>query len=263
MRMTKKRKAKMQIRRYRSVTDDFIESKNQTFCLPEDYAWLREGLFDKGISGIVYLLGTAFAYFYCRFYLHMKIKNKRIIRKYRNTGFFLYGNHTQPIGDAFIPIRTVFPKRGYAVVSPANLGIPFLGPLLPALGALPVPASFEGMKKLDEAIRQRIREKRFVVFYPEAHVWPWYTGIRPFPAVSFGYPVNCKAPSFCMTATYQKRKYRKKPFLTVYLDGPFYPDTSLPRKEQKNRLCDEIYRCMLRRSKESNYQYIRYEEEES
>jgi len=127
----------------------------------------------------------------------------------------------------------------------------------------PAPESFRGMKKFNEAIRQRIREGNCVVLYPEAHVWPWYTGIRPFPATSFGFQVECSAPSFCMTTTYQKRKHGKKPGITIYLDGPFYPDTSLPMKKQKNRLRDEIYNCMTRRSKNSTYQYIIYEEEKN
>lgn len=250
-----------QIHYYRSFTDDFIESKNQGFRLPENYSWIREGLLYRMASGIIYLLGVIFAFFYCRFGLHVKIKNKAVFRQCRDTGFFLYGNHTQPVGDAFLPILALIPKRVYAIVSPANLGIPVLGAILPPLGALPLPESFHGMKKLNEAIRQRIQERSCVVLYPEAHVWPWYTGIRPFPSVSFGFPVEQGVPSFSMTTTYQKRKPGKKPGIMVYLDGPFYPDNSLSKKEQKNKLRDEIYRCMVLRSEKSTCQYILYEEE--
>ena len=256
-------KQKAQIHYYQSFTDDFIESRKQTFQLTKGYSWIHESILYRFFSHFIYLLGEIFAFPYCRHVLHVKIKNRAVLRQCRGTGFFIYGNHTQPIGDAFIPIRVVAPKRGYAVVSPANLGIPVLGTFLPALGALPLPESFRGMKKLNEAILQRIREGNFVVLYPEAHVWPWYTGIRPFPAASFGFQAECSAPSFCMTTTYQKRKHGKKPGITVYLDGPFYPDTSLPIKKQKSRLRDEIYNWMMRRSKNSTYQYIIYEEEKN
>lgn len=252
---------KRQIHYYRSFTDDFIESKNQEYRLPENYSWIRESFLYRIVSVLVYMLGVIFAFFYCRFVLHVKIKNKTVFRQCGDTGFFLYGNHTQPLGDAFLPIRVLLPKRAYAVVSPANLGIPVLGIMLPALGALPLPESFQGMKKLNEAIRQRIEEGSCVLLYPEAHVWPWYTGIRPFPSVSFGFPVNQGVPSFSMTTTYQKRKHGKRPGITVYVDGPFYPDNSLPGKEQKNKLRDEIYRSMVLRSKKSTCQYILYEEE--
>lgn len=259
----RKKRQKAQILYYQSFTDDFIESRNQFFQLPKDYSWIHESVLYRGISHIIYLLGETFAFFYCRFALHVKVKNRSILRQYRHNGFFLYGNHTQPVGDAFIPIRVTAPKRGYAVVSSANLGIPVLGAFLPALGALPLPETFSGMKRLNEAIRQRIREGCCVVLYPEAHVWPWYTGIRPFPASAFGYPVECSAPSFCMTTTYQKRKHRKNPGITVYLDGPFYPDVQLSNKEQKGRLRDKVYNCMMKRSRESTYRYIIYEEEKN
>lgn len=211
------------------------------------------------ISKCLYLLATLFAIPYCRFWLHVKIENRSILRHCTKTGCFLYGNHTQPMGDVFIPVSALALKRIYVAVSPANLGIPVLGPLLPMLGALPLPDGVTGMKKFIEAIHLRIIERRCVVFYPEAHVWPWYTGIRPFPPASFGFPVECCVPSFCMTTTYQKRKYGEKPGITVYLDGPFYPDSSLPKRKQKEQLRDEIYGCMVRRSQNSTYQYVYYE----
>jgi len=71
------------------------------------------------------------------------------------------------MGDIFIPVRALGLNRCYIVASPANLGIPVIGPLLPMLGALPLPDSITGMKKLNEAIRSRIAEHKCVVFYPE------------------------------------------------------------------------------------------------
>jgi len=253
-----KRNKETETRYYRSFTDDFVESRNQSFRVPENYTWIHENLFYRIISRCLYLLAVLFAFPYCRFWLHVKIKNKSVLKQHVKSGCFLYGNHTQPMGDAFIPFRVLALKRVYIVVNPANLGIPVLGPLLPVLGALPLPDTIGQMKKLNEAIRMRIREQGCVVFYPEAHVWPWYTGIRPFPPVSFGFPVEYSAPSFCMTTTCQKRKYGKKPGITIYLDGPFYPDSSLPKKKQKEQLCDRIYDCMVRRSQNSTYQYINY-----
>jgi len=117
----------------------------------------------------------------------------------------------------------------------------------------------EGMRRLKEAIDLRISQKNCVIIYPEAHVWPWYTGIRPYPDTSFAYPTGTNTPCFCMSVTYQKRKYGKRPRTTIYLDGPFYPDCSLCKKEQKKKLHDQIYQCMKKRSQNSTIQYIKYE----
>lgn len=72
------------------------------------------------------------------------------------------------------------------------------------------------------------------MIYPEAHIWPFYTGIRPFPDTSFRYPVQQKLPVFCLTNTYQRRGKSHIPQIVTYLDGPFYPDAELPAKLQKN-----------------------------
>ena len=52
----------------------------------------------------------------------------------------------------------------------------------------------------------RIKQKRTVAVYPEVHIWPWYTGIRPFPAVSFAYPVKDGVPAVAFVTIYRKRK---------------------------------------------------------
>ena len=62
-----------------------------------------------------------------------------------------------------------------------------------------------------------------------------------------------------MTTTYQKRKLGKRPKITIYIDGPFYPDNLPTRKEQAISLRDKVYNQMTIRSKNSTYSYIKYE----
>ncbi|MGN1234955.1 MAG: hypothetical protein ACI4U2_03130, partial [Christensenellaceae bacterium] len=45
---------------------------------------------------------------------------------------------------------------------------------------------------------------------------------------------------------------------TVYVDGPFFPDETLPKSEQKAKLRDEVYRAMAARSECSTYSKNRY-----
>ena len=126
------------------------------------------------------------------------------------------------------------------------------------LGALPIPDSIKDMKKFIEAIETRINQKKCVVIYPESHVWPYYTKIRPFKKGSFKFQVNQNAPAFCITTTYYKRKFGKKPAIKVFVDGPFMVDEELNNKEKIEELSKEIQDCMTNRSKESAYEYIEY-----
>lgn len=248
------------VRYYKTYSDEYVESSNQDYKLPVNYIWVHKNIVYRLFSFIIYGFACVFGCI-SRLILHISVKNRRILYSCRSTGYFLYGNHTQPVGDVFVPSQIVFPKRMYAIAGTANLGIPVIGKLLPLMGALPVPETLQGLKKFISAVNYRINENKCVVIYPEAHVWPFCSFLRPFPITSFRFPVITKKPSFCMTTTYQKRKVGKKPKITVYIDGPFWPDASLKQKEQQKKLCSQIYDCMVKRSRNSTYEYIQYKKE--
>lgn len=247
---------------YRSYADEFVESRNQQYKLPDSYVWIRDRGKYRILSWFLYQLAKCIGRLYCHFVLHLKVVNEGILKTYRNTGFFLYGNHTQPVGDVVIPALVCRGKRIYTIVSPANLGIPVIGKALPLLGAIPVPDKMDQMKEHWQTVERRIGEGYCVVIYPEAHVWPYYTEIRPFGQTSFMYPAEMEAPVFCMTATYQKNRLRKKPDLVLYIDGPFFPDMRLKRKERQKKLWEAVYETMKRYSFRSNSEYIIYRKEE-
>lgn len=252
-------KREPETRQYRSFTEDFIKAKDQHYAIPEGYKWVRASLGARIASALIYGAAAVFSSVYCRLCLHMHIENAQVLRQAKKNGAFVFANHTQPLGDVFIPALAALPKRVYVVVSSANLSIPVIGKLLPYLGALPLPDSMQGMRDFNVAMEQRLAEKKYIVIYPEAHVWEYYTGIRPFPDTAFRYPVKFDKPAYAVTVTYQKRRFGKKPKMTVFADGPFYSDKFLPPREQAKALHDTVYAAMQARSKASNCEYIRYE----
>lgn len=244
-----------QTRYYTSFTDDFVETKDQNCKVPDDYPWVP----NRFVSSLIYGLAILFSSVYLRLRIHVRYKNKRVLRDARDTGAFIYCNHTQPFGDVFLPALPALPGRIYTVVSPANLAIPGIGKILPYLGALPIPDSIQGMKRFVETMERRLQERRYITIFPEAHVWEYYTGIRPYSERAFKYPVKFNKPVYCMTVTYQKRRFGKRPAATVYIDGPFLSEHGASAKEQAVQLRDQVYACMCRRSQASNCDYIRYE----
>lgn len=256
-----KKTNKDKINYFKTYNDDFVKSRNQEYKLPEDYVWIHNNICYSICSNILYFFAYILGFFYCKVFLHVKIKNRNILKKYKKQGFFLYGNHTQPIGDVFVPALVAKNKRIYTIADQSNLGVTGIGPLLPMLGILPIANSTQKMKELCKAVKQRISERKCVVIYPEAHVWPYYTKIRPFASTSFKFPVDLNSLSFCMTTTYYKRKFGKKPGIIVYIDGPFITDNKLTKKENQEKICKEIYNCMVNRSRNSNYEYIKYKGE--
>ncbi len=195
-------------------------------------------------------------------YLKLKFRHKIIgrekIKAANKQGRFVFGNHTQIIADALIPSFVDLPKGPYVIVHANNVSMRFLGRINQYLGALPLPDDMEATRNFTDIIKKRINDKKAVFIYPEAHIWPYYTGIRPFRDDSFIYPVKHGTAVFCFTNTYQKRKLSKKPRIITYIDGPFYPDASRSPREQRKELRDKVYSTMLERAKLSNCIMVEY-----
>ena len=125
------------------------------------------------------------------------------------------------------------------------------------LGAIPTPDDKTAAKNFLQTIEKRIKQKYSVTIYPEAHIWPYYTKIRPFKDVSFKYPVELNVPVFSLTNTYQS--YGKNKIKIVsYIDGPFFAKNELNKKEKQKDLRNIVYETMQERSKNSNVEYIKY-----
>lgn len=196
-------------------------------------------------------------------YEKMKFKLKYIgkekLKQCENEGYFIYANHTQAFADTFIPSVGNYPKRNFLIVNPANVSIKGAKHIIEMLGAIPTPDNKTAMKNFLKIIQKRIDNKNSITIYPEAHIWPYYTKIRNFKDVSFKYPVELDVPSFCMTNTYQTYgKKKEKIKIVTYIDGPFYPNKELPKKEAQKELRNEIYNKMVEQSKNSNVEYIKY-----
>ena len=50
--------------------------------------------------------------------------------------------------------------------------------------------------------------------------------------------------------------------IITYIDGPFFADETLNPKEARQKLRDQVYQCMVERSKSSDYEYIEYRRKE-
>ena len=194
---------------------------------------------------------------YNKLKFRLKYVGKEKIKPYKKQGYFIYANHTQQFADTFIPSVAIYPKRNFLIVNPENISVKPFGKLVEMLGAIPVPGNKTAMKKFLEEIQTKIKNKNTITIYPEAHIWPYYTHIRPFKSVSFKYPVELNAPVFCITNTYQKCG-KNKIKIVSYIDGPFFADKSLSKKEQKESLRNKVYECMVERSKNSNIEKIKY-----
>lgn len=245
------------------LNDEFSGDSIRPRPITGDYPYLKTGLCARFRHILAYrILATSFAFCFLKIRFHHKIVNRQVLKAAKGQGFFLYGNHTQAMADPFVPSMVCFPRAAYVVVHPNNVSMPVLGRITPYLGAMPLPDDMQAAKNFVRAIETRIEEKNCVMIYPEAHIWPYYTDIRPFLDASFRYPVKCGAPVFCLTNTYQKRRFSKRPKMVTYVDGPFYPAPDAPPKQQRQQLRDAVYARMKERAKQNTVCVIHYEKKE-
>lgn len=241
------------------LNDEFSTAKIIPRVIDEKYKYEHNSLWNLASYILQNFISMPIKYLYVKIKFRIKFVGKKKFKQCRNTGYFIYANHTQPFADTFIPSLADYPKRNFFIVNPENVSIKGAETLIEMLGAIPVPGNKGAAEKFLKVINKKIESHSSITIYPEAHIWPYYTKIRPFKSVSFKYPVKMEVPAFCITNTYQSYVRKKnKVKIVSYVDGPFFTDKELTIKEQQQKLRNEIYNCMVNRSKNSNIEVIKY-----
>lgn len=240
--------------------DDFAGTHIETCVVDETYPYAHGPVW-RGISHVLYY-AVAFPLVWL---LHRVVGGvtfqNRKARKAVKGACFLYGNHTAYF-DAYTPALLSFPRRAEVLAGPDAVSIKGLRTVVQMLGGLPIPNGLSGMKPFMNTLETAYRSGRDIAIFPEAHIWPYYTGVRPFPATSFAYPIKLHAPVFAYFVAYSEPKGLgriRRAKATVYVSAPFYPDDTLPHKEAQQKLRDEVYAFMADMAqKHSTYAVIDY-----
>ncbi len=243
--------------------DEFSTANITPRRIDESYCYVHSSAFKRFTHFFWYrIVAMPLALLYTRIKFGQRVEGGECLKRAADTGYFLYGNHTQIIGDPLLPQRLDRRRDKYMIVHPDNVSMPILGRLTPSMGALPLPDTLTASKNFMAAISQRLAEKKAIVIYPEAHIWPYYTGIRPFPDTSFHYPVKYGAPVYCFTNTYRKRRFRRTPRIVTVVRGPFFADPNLRAAQARRELRDRVYAAMCADAALSDAAYIEYRKKE-
>lgn len=251
---------------YENEEDDPIKTdeqeKHQEVGLPEGYEFIPKNPFTRLYSAILFRCFWVFGQWYEKHYWQAKFHGREKLKQAKGQGYLIYANHTNPFHDVFGPAIAA-DRRIFTIISPVNLKIPGIGKFLPMIGGLPLGKTKKEKQAFNDAVDQRLKQKKAIVIYPEAHVWPYATKIRKFPAgdKSFKYATRNNLPIFTMTTTYHKRKDKKHgdlPRMDIYLDGPFYPSKNQSEAENRAVLAKQAYDSMVKYSHNNTYEYYKY-----
>lgn len=243
------------------LNDDFSGIHRKTIPINEKYKYERSILWQICSFLLYNFIMKPIAYIYMKIRFSFKIENRKVLKKHKKCGYFLYANHTNVPADGFMPSLICFPKRVHVLVSSENLSLMGTRNFMAMIGAVPIPNTLHGMKGFRSYIHKLISKGSVVMIYPEAHIWPYYTKIRPFGSVSFTYPVIEKVPVYTFTVTYHKGRIHTK--IIAYVDGSFYSNSSLKTKDSIEDLRNQAYNVMKKRSELGTYEKIKYIKKES
>ena len=241
------------------LEDEFSGIKRNTITVDENYRYSHGRLWKVAAWVLYHIIMTPAAFIYMKLRFCMRIEGKDKLCGLRDGGdgrcrsAFFYGNHTQVPGDGYIPACISFPRKAIILAHPDNVSLYGTKNIMEMLGAFPIPNKLGGMKNFLGELENYISMGYPVFIYPEAHIWPYYTRIRPFNESSFRYPVIYDRPAFSFTITYQKHLFRTK--ITIYIDGPFYPDTTINPRQAAVKLRNQVHDAMTARSENSTYDF--------
>lgn len=246
--------------------DDFSPTHQRiaTRAVPADYPYRRGPLFRLASAALYRLVAVPLVWVYCKLAFGLRVKNKKALRRLGGA-CYLYANHTSMTLDAFLPALLSFPRRGEVLVGPDAVSLPVVRTLVALLGGLPLPGCAHGMAALWERLAFAAQKGRNVLIFPEAHIWPFYNGVRPFADTAFAYPVRLGLPVVAAAVVWKQRRFFKKlpPRAEVHLSDPFYADAALSPRAARRALRDDVHDFLCRTvAKEKSFAYIQYIKED-
>lgn len=248
------------------LNDDFSATKEtlDEKKIDERYNYFRlNNIFVKLFANFLYyVIAKPLIWAALKIYFHHKVINKKLMKKRGKNGCFIYGNHTNYLPDAAFN-SLLHHKRNYVIVGSQTVNIRGIAALVQDLGAIPLGSTLQAKKNFMECISMKLKENASITIFPEAHIWPYYTKVRPFVKDSFIYPVEKDVPVFSVATCYQKRKKAARPRIIFVVNGPFYRDPTLDKAEAMQKLRDEVYGALNEATKKySNYEYYSYVKKE-
>ena len=261
-----KTKVDIEVIYYEDELNDDFAGNGITRCeIDESYKYIHTGPVWSFFAFIVYyIIAFPLVWFFERVIMRVRFVNGGAVRRYKGGPTFLYGNHTGWI-DAFTPNLISVPRRNRIIVSPDTVSIKGLRTAVEMMGAVPVPTSHRAMHAFKEAIEHHHKRNNITIF-PEAHIWPYFTGVRNFPDTSFAYPAKAGCPVFAFFTAYTEPKGFLSCFrranMTVYVSDPIYAEEGLSEREARRDLRDKVYAFMKEASEKSTYAVKEYKRKE-
>lgn len=218
------------------------------FRIDERYKYVNKNIFLKTCSDLLYyIIAAPVLTVLTKLLFGFEIKGKENLQQIKK-GAISVSNHVHVLDCAMIGL-SMLPRKIFFTASEAGFKMPIVRHIVKLLNAIPIPSEISNKKNFVLAIDELLENNEIVHFYPEASLWPYYNKLRNFKNGPFDIAIRNNVPIIPMVYSYRKptgiRKFIKsKPFFTLNILKPVYPNIELSRKECLDDLKERAYKKM-------------------
>ncbi len=174
--------------------------------IDENYIFVPQNKLFKATSFVVYLLVYTILQIVAIVFFTWRIKKPKHIKKLLKTqGCITVSNHCHYL-DAPYASMSIFPQMAYITMMQGNAEIPVISALLKLLRAFPIPASPNGIKRIQEPIKRLLEQKKHVHFLAEGHLKHLSQKVQTLKLGSFHQAYLQKVPLVPMAIVLKRRK---------------------------------------------------------
>ncbi|MCI7401717.1 MAG: 1-acyl-sn-glycerol-3-phosphate acyltransferase [Christensenella sp.] len=189
------------------------------------------------------------------FYIKGKKHVAKVIKDKK--GAITVSNHCVGI-DCVMACQANWPKMSYLPTLHTTFQLPYVRHIVHWLNAFPIPNTTSGTIKFVKEVDELLQNKKFVHFFPEASLWPWYDRIRKFKPGAFSFACRNNVPVIAQVVLFRPRKltkFLKRPKISIEILEPFYPNPDLKGHAQVNELMQRVHDAMEKKMIENNMKY--------
>lgn len=217
----------------------FRVSENYRF-FPKSVLFREAGEFLKNLIVLIIMV-------FGRAIWGLKIEGRENFKKVKG-GAVTVCNHVHMLDCVFL----AYTMRERHICFPtlqSNFQIPVIRHIIRLLGAVPILESKNGFKRTMAELEGYLRDGGIVQLYPETVLHPYCKELRGFHRGAFVMAYDCDVPVLPLVVSFRMpgktaRLYRRKPYVTLKVLEPVYPDLSAGKKAETVRLKEEVYNNM-------------------
>lgn len=235
----------------RRMETDEAKKKGKQFVSKNKVSYVLSGL-------LYYLIGIPVFYLFCTFYLGLRIKGKKNLKKAKGKGVVSVSNHVHLL-DCAMNALVLWPRRVQFTVLHESFNMPVAGKMLKFLGAVPTPQNVAEARVFKHEINTLLKDGKTVHVYAEAHLINYYAGIRELNKGAFKIACDSQVPIIPIVISWRKRRglyklcFTSKPCATITVGEPIYPNLQLFSKEMYKDMEDRTVKAMKNLYDNSNH----------